>query len=109
MVAFFVANVTFLFAQPPLGTWTLVAEDNFDSTSLDTKMWGYGSTPWGTENQSSFTLIPAADTWVSDGSWFATTKQGDYETWHTYGLLWEPNSLTWYMDGEVIYLGDLKN
>jgi len=187
MVALFVTNVTFLFAQPPSGTWTLVAEDNFDSTSLDTKMWGSGSTPWGTENQSPCTLIPAADTWVSDGSlvlrsrsggftgpsgksfdytsgwawqrigkkygyieirakypnhpgawpafwmlgkgwppefdiaefkgstvggmtmafydgsWFATTKQGDYEAWHTYGLLWEPNSLTWYMDGEVIY------
>jgi beta-glucanase (GH16 family) len=187
MVLFWVANVVFLYAQPPSGTWTLVAEDNFDSTNLNTEMWGFGSTPWGTENQSSCTLIPAEDTWVSDGSlvlqsriggfkgpsgkyfdytsgwawqkvgkkygyieirakypnhpgawpafwmlgdgwppefdiaeykgptvggmtmafydgsWFATTKQGDYEAWHTYGLLWEPGALTWYMDGEVIF------
>jgi beta-glucanase (GH16 family) len=23
--------------------------------------------------------------------------------WHTYGLLWEPGSLTWYLDGQVVY------
>ena len=23
--------------------------------------------------------------------------------WHTYGLLWQPGSLTWYLDGQVVY------
>jgi beta-glucanase (GH16 family) len=44
--------------------------------------------------------------------WGTTNQEADQEVnsptdltsgWHTYGLLWEPGSLTWYLDGKVVY------
>jgi len=37
-----------------------------------------------------------------NGSWNTTTRPGDYTGWHTYGLLWEANSLKFYIDGQLL-------
>ncbi|RBQ09973.1 RICIN domain-containing protein [Pedobacter miscanthi] len=33
-----------------------------------------------------------------DGSWSSTTTSGNFTGWHTYGLLWQPGSLKFYID-----------
>jgi len=37
-----------------------------------------------------------------DGNWNSTRRPGNYAGWHTYGLLWEANSLKYYMDGQLL-------
>lgn len=102
-------NSSSLFAQPaeaPSGyQWELVAEDNFSEPKLNTDMWGYGSTPWGTENQSSCTWITPDDTYLNgDGSLVLRSRTGSFpapsgtvfsytsgwvwlKTWRTYGYI----------------------
>lgn len=88
---------------PPAGqTWNLVVNDDFNS--FNTTTWGYGSTPWGSENQSSCTLIPAADTYVSGGNLVLRSRTGTFigssgktfpyssgwawlKTWRQYGYI----------------------
>ncbi len=93
-------------AAPPAGqTWNLVWSDEFtNGTSLDTNLWGSGSTPWGSENQSSCTLIPPEDTYVTNGTLINRSRSGSFtgpsgtvypytsgwtwsKVWLTYGYL----------------------
>ena len=67
-------------AAPPAGqTWNLVWSDEFtNGTTLDTNLWGYGSTPWGSENQSACTLIPPEDTYVGGGNLTNRSRLGPF-------------------------------
>jgi beta-glucanase (GH16 family) len=56
---------------------------------------------YGTTNQIETTV-----------HWGTTNQEADQDVtsptdltsgWHTYGLLWEPGSLTWYLDGKVVF------
>lgn len=70
-----------LSAQPtsPAGyDWQLINEDNFDGTSLDTTYWGFGSTPWGSENQSSCTWIAPEDTYLENGNLVLRSRKGPF-------------------------------
>lgn len=93
------------FAQPtpPSGQkWNLVVNDDFNS--FNTSTWGYGSTPWNTENQSDCTIIPASDTYTSGGSLILRSRKGPFtggsgksfayssgwawlKTWRKYGYI----------------------
>jgi hypothetical protein len=104
LTSLLIFNASFILAQPPSGNWTIVTEDNFSSNSFNSNVWGSGSTPWGTENQSACTLIPAEDTWVNDSSLVLRSRAGSFrgpsgkyfkytsgwawlKTWHTYGYI----------------------
>lgn len=64
-------------AAPPAGyTWNTIISDDFNS--FNTSIWGSGSTPWGTQNQSSCTIIPAEDTYVSGGSLVLRSRLGPF-------------------------------
>jgi beta-glucanase (GH16 family) len=84
VIKLFLTSVVFLVgtsfsaqASPPSGyTWNLVASDDFNS--LNGSTWGYGSTGWGTEAQSSCCLIPSADTYVSGGSLVLRSRLGPF-------------------------------
>lgn len=102
-------SITSLFAQlpnPPSGhQWEVVEEDNFDGSTLNTNMWGYGSTPWDSENQSSCTWIAPEDTYLNgSGSLVLRSRSGSFtapsgtvfpytsgwawtKEWRTYGYL----------------------
>ena len=88
MKRFFLPYVLLLFvgtlfptqAAPPAGqTWNLVWSDEFtNGTTLDTNLWGYGSTPWGAENQSACTLSPPEDTYVGGGNLTNRSRLGPF-------------------------------
>jgi beta-glucanase (GH16 family) len=106
MAIVFAVNTCLLFGAPPTPpsgyTWSTVVSDDFNS--FNTTTWGSGSTPWGSENQSSCTLIPASDTYVSGGSLELRSRAGSFtgatgtvfpytsgwawlRTWRTYGYI----------------------
>lgn len=91
-------------APPASQAWNLVWADEFNGTTLDTNLWGYGSTPWGAENQSKCTVIPPEDTYVGGGNLTNRSRAGAFtgpsgktypytsgwtwsKTWLTYGYL----------------------
>jgi beta-glucanase (GH16 family) len=59
------------------------------------------------ENYGTSNLMEATLHWGSASGGEAyrdVTSSSDLTSgWHTYGLLWEPGSLTWYLDGQVVY------
>lgn len=107
VAAMLLALQVHIFAQPspsPGYTWELVEEDDFNASALDDDMWGWGATPWGSENQSSCNLIPAEDTYLSDGTLILRSRYGTFtksdgtefpyssgwawtKTWRTYGYI----------------------
>ena len=40
--------------------------------------------------------------WVSDPSDFPVGSNTDFSQWHTYGALWVPGELSWFLDGRLI-------
>lgn len=109
LLTLFLALNSYTWAQtpsPPSGyQWQLVEEDNFNGTNLNTTMWGYGSTPWDSENQSSCTWIAPADTYLNgSGSLVLRSRSGSFvapsgasfpytsgwawtKQWRTYGYI----------------------
>ena len=59
------------------------------------------------ENYGTSTLMEATLHWgaaAGQEAYRDVTSSSDLTSgWHTYGLLWEPGSLTWYLDGQVVY------
>ena len=59
------------------------------------------------ENYGTSTLMEATLHWgaaAGQEAYRDVTSPSDLTSgWHTYGLLWEPGSLTWYLDGQVVY------
>ncbi len=90
------------FAEPPADSdWVLVWSDEFDGEQLDATKWGSGSTPWGSEAQSSCTLIPAEDTYLQDGHLVNRSRLGPVvgpsgkEFKYTSGWAWSRTWLTY--------------
>jgi beta-glucanase (GH16 family) len=68
-----------LHATPPDRHWTLVWNDEFDGTALDSSKWSSGSLPWGGihHNDEYQSYITPEDSYVSGGSlWLRCRKIG---------------------------------
>jgi beta-glucanase (GH16 family) len=57
---------------------------------------------WGTTRSIRTTVFWSAAGTVGFAHKTATAKAELASGYHTYGLLWKPDSLTWYLDGKVV-------
>ncbi len=57
-------------AAPPDREWEMIWSDEFDSASLDSSRWGWGSLPWGGihHNDQYASYITSADSYLSGGN-----------------------------------------
>lgn len=58
---------------------------------------------WGTSNQIQCTVWWGSSSNPQQSFQTVNSKSNLTTGLHTYGLLWEPGSLTWYLDGQVVY------
>lgn len=40
--------------------------------------------------------------WVSNPNYFAAGSSADFSQWHTYGSLWTPGQISWFLDGRLL-------
>ena len=81
------------------GTWPalwLVAADNSWPPEIDIME------NWGSTNTVSDTVHWGSSQDPQQQSTQVTSSTDLTNGWHTYGLAWEPGSLTWYLDGKVV-------
>jgi beta-glucanase (GH16 family) len=57
---------------------------------------------FGSDNTISCNLLWGSAANVQDTYQWVTSQTDLTNGWHTYGLAWEPGSLTWYLDGQVV-------
>ena len=57
---------------------------------------------WGSAHQIQTTFIWSSAGTVEQAHETASSSSSLSTGYHTYGLLWEPGSLTWYLDGKVV-------
>jgi beta-glucanase (GH16 family) len=57
---------------------------------------------WGSVHTIQTTVIWSASGAVADAYKSPVSPSSLTTEYHTYGLLWEPGSLTWYLDGKVV-------
>jgi hypothetical protein len=57
---------------------------------------------WGTTNSMQTTYHWGTAEAPQQAAQPETTRSNLVSSYHTYGVLWEPGSLTWYLDGKVI-------
>lgn len=82
------------------GTWPalwLLPADGAPAPEIDI-MENYGGSH---QIQCTLHWIKAGNEQYSSG--FARSPTNLTKGWHVYGLLWTPNSLTWYLDGKAVY------
>ena len=58
---------------------------------------------WGTTNTIQCTLHWGTSSHPESATQQVTSPSNLTSGWHTYGLLWKPGSLTWYLDGVPAY------
>jgi hypothetical protein len=59
---------------------------------------------WGTPHTISSTLHWVTSTGTREQTYkYVTVPENLTTTYNTYGVLWQPGSITWYLDGEVIH------
>lgn len=81
-------------ASPPPGqSCNLVLDDEFtNDAALNTKIWGYGTTPWGSEAQGTCCLVRSQDTYLTATGLVNTTEEGPFTgasgTVYDYGDGW---------------------
>jgi beta-glucanase (GH16 family) len=62
--------------------------------------------PGGTGTWPAIWMLPENGAWppeIDIMENYGSTPTDLTSGWHTYGLLWEPGSLTWYLDGKVVF------
>jgi beta-glucanase (GH16 family) len=57
---------------------------------------------WGLATQMHCTVIWGSSSNKQQSVTVVNSTSNLTSGWHTYGLLWEPGSLTWYLDGQVV-------
>jgi beta-glucanase (GH16 family) len=57
---------------------------------------------WGSEHRIQTTFIWSGGGTVEQAFKTLVSSSSLSSRYHTYGLLWEPGSLTWYLDGKVV-------
>jgi beta-glucanase (GH16 family) len=57
---------------------------------------------WGSTRTVQTTVFWSASGAVSYAHKTARSSSDLTDSYHTYGLLWRPHSLTWYLDGKVV-------
>ena len=44
-----------------------------------------------------------SNVWSNNPNWYTLPAGNDFSQWHTYGLLWEPGTVTWYYDNQKLF------
>jgi beta-glucanase (GH16 family) len=57
---------------------------------------------WGSEHRIQTTFIWSGRGTVEQAFKTLVSTSSLSSRYHTYGLLWEPGSLTWYLDGKIV-------
>jgi len=84
--------------------WLLPADKSWPP-ELD-PLEAFGATNANGEGGSTSVHVGAisGDSTQSGGSWVTVPNNGNiYTGYHTYGIDWEPNALTYYIDGQAVY------
>jgi beta-glucanase (GH16 family) len=74
---------------PSSGNWP--AEGEIDLSEI----------PRGDRSESHFTMH-----WGAENSQTGFQSSGDFSQWHTFAIEWQPDHVTFFLDGEAVYTND---
>lgn len=88
--------------------WVLVFEDNFKATKLNTKKWslipyeeGVSHIAWRRYQTVHFCNAGGGAASRTSHRDFAALRLADQAAWHTYGMEWTPEGITFTIDGII--------